>query len=156
VETCSDWLRLRYLRIVILVVSIVALLVAAIGVVFRWDLLFMERDRYYPCDFRLPNRCVGSMDQVDWTDYPQSITLQLVGDCSDCPDCCQLKEIRVFRTATNRATVVLQKDYLRGDSVMASQTRIELEQVEGAWEVKWVGIRLRCRDDPWRPVEICP
>jgi hypothetical protein len=137
-----------------LVILLVALLAAVITVatVFRWDLLFTGRSGYL--------EYTAYETQTDWKHSPHAIALDFATDWCDSPSICQLEEVRVFRVASNRAIIVLQTRNLRGDSVDASQVRIELLRVGEAWEVEWAGMRWRCNpfrgNSPGWTVEPCP
>ena len=137
-----------------LAISFAAFLTIVIttAVVFRWDLLLTDRNNYL--------EDTVSETQTDWTYSPREIALDLAAGCSDSPNKCQLEEVKVFQIASNRAIIFLQMRHLFGDSVDASQTRIELLRVGETWKVAWAGRRWQCR--PFRgnsrgwTIEICP
>lgn len=126
--------------------------VFTVAAIFRWDLLFTDRSSYL--------ESAEYETQIDWKQSPQAIALELATDCTDYPSKCQLEDVRVFRVASSKAIVVIQKRYLVGDSVDASQMRIELLQTGETWEVEWSGVRWRCRpfrgNSPGWTVETCP
>jgi hypothetical protein len=152
--------RLRHLKnmfkskpiglVILLAASLVT--VITVATIFRWDLLFTGRSSYL--------EYTEYETQIDWKHSPQAIALELATDCSDYPSKCQLEEVRVFRVASSKAIVVLQERYLVGDSVDASQMRIELLRVGETWEVEWSGMRWRCKpfrgNSPGWTVETCP
>ncbi len=137
-----------------LAIMLVALLVAVItaAAVFRWDLFLTSRSSY------LEYTAYETLTGLGHS--PQAIASEFATAWCASPSICQLEEIRVFRVAANRAIIVLQTRYLRGDSVEGSQVRIELLRVEEAWNVEWAGMRWRCRpfrgNGPGWTLETCP
>jgi hypothetical protein len=141
----------KTIHLVILLAALLVLVISS-AVTFRWDLLFTGRNGY----LESPSLAV----QVYGGRSPRAIALGLAADWCGSPAICQLEQVRVFRVSPNRAIIVLQKKYLRGDSVAANQVRMELLRTGENWAVAWAGERWRC--NPFRgdrsgwTVVICP
>jgi hypothetical protein len=129
-------------KLISLAILLVALLIAVItiAVIFRWDLLFTGRNGYL--------EYTAYETQTVWKPPLQAIASDFANTWCNSPSICQLEEVRVFQVASNRVIIVLQKRYLRGDSVDASQMRIELLGIEKSWKVEWAGEQWHC--NPFR------
>jgi hypothetical protein len=142
-------------KLIGLTILLVVLLIALITVaaVFRLDLLFTGRNGYL--------EYTAHETQTVWKPPLQAIASDFANNWCNSPSICQPEEVRVFQIASNRAIIVLQMRYLRGDSVDASQMRIELVRVEEVWKVEWAGVRWRCdlfrgNNGPGWTTEPCP
>ena len=89
--------------------------------IFRWDLLFTGRNGYL--------EYAAYETQTVWKPPLQAIASDFASNWCNSPSICQLEEVRVFfQVAWDRAIIILQIEYVRGDSVDASQMMDYYEQ----------------------------
>lgn len=90
---------------------------------------------------------VAKQQQASWLFNAPTVALRLTGYPN--PDGCKPTEVSTTEHSTNRVTVVVKKgpakqELCSGDSVLASEIRVDLVKENQIWAIEWAGGRYRC------------